>query len=257
MTTPLDYMGIAPLVLGPDTQLWRLEDFICTVRHALTYGFTSLLVQVANGPTRWYNHIAGGWHSVLQTVKEAGLAAIPYIHSNGRRKFHHKGGGGLEIECEMLAELLGEYGIAVAHMHAEYNNKPEWGADMCRIMREVPGLFGVMSWGDPSWQKWDGVLRALNPCVDFYMPQVCNGFVSTIYKRDYNLYRRPYYPVLNMGVDAGPNNIVSIAAESGSPIVAFRQYARLARYAEPVREIIGMLKEQQRSESGEHTAVRV
>jgi hypothetical protein len=246
MTTALDHLGYASMFLG-ETQQWSLADFTHAAHTLRLYGFTSALVKVANGSTRWYGEIVGGWRSVLRSVKEAGIAAIPYLYSYGRRKYHmySKVVISLESECEMLAELLGVCGIAVANMHAEYNNKPQWGQDVCRIMREVPGLLGVTTWGFPSWQKWDGVLRALNPRVDFYLPQVYSGFISTIYKRDFNLYRRPYYPVLNLSTDMGPNNIVAIAQESTSPCIAFRQYANLVKYAGPVSEIVGMLRARQ------------
>lgn len=245
MSTALHYLGIASIFLG-ETQKWSIANFTNAARVALSYGFTSALVQVADSNTFWYEGITGGWRAVLSAVRDTGLVAIPCLYSHGRRKYPSMGRKySLEQECVLLAALMSEYGIAVAEMRAEYNSKPQWGYDVCALLRDVPGLFGVTTWGFPSWQKWDGVLRGLTPRVDFYLPQVSNGFISTIYKRDFNLYHRPYYPVLNLSTDAGPNNIVTIAAESESPCICFRQFARLGEYAGPVREIVEMLRARQ------------
>jgi hypothetical protein len=226
-----DRLGAMPLFLGVETQYWTLAQFQQATQAAKAIGVTSLLVKVADGTNEWYGGI-NGRQQVLNAVIQAGLPAIAYTYCYGDSF------GGLQGEVALLASIMQQNGIVVADMETEFNGQVNWAAAVCNALRGVSGAFSVTTWADPNLQNWQGVLSALAPCTDFFLPQVYNNFLAGVYQAQYAPYGRPYYPILNLGDDFGANDIIQIAKAANKSIVGFWEYqAAITTHASIVKQL--------------------
>ncbi len=228
MTSPIEYLGTSPLFLGVETAIWSLAQFQTAARTAKTLGITALLVKIADGGNVWYAN-SGGWQKVLDTVKAEGIHALPYTYCYGN-KF-----GAIQSEINILIAAMHYSGVVVADMEAEYNGQVSWAQTVCTALKPVSGVFGVTTWADPQLQNWHGVLSALAPCVNFWLPQVYSNYLASVYHAQFDPYGLPYYPVLNLGTDAGPNDILAIARQANSPIIGYWEYTAIGAYASIVK----------------------
>ena len=232
MTDPITFLGSSPLFLGVQTQVWTLADFQQAAKSARALGVTSLLIKIADGGNLWYGSL-GGWQKVLSSVQQAGMKAVPYTYCYG--DFY----GAIQSEIAILTSAMQQCGIVVGDLEVEYNGHADWAQRLCTALKPVPGLFAVTSWADPVQQNWTGVLTALAPCVNCWLPQVYTDWLATVYKAQYAPYGLPCYPVVDLGTDMGPNDPVAIAKASDSPIIGFWEYqAAISSYAPVVRQII-------------------
>lgn len=233
----IDQLGPVPLFLGVETEHWQIADFMAAARAARALGVSSLLVKIADGGNVWYSGI-GGWQAVISTVAKI-IPTVPYIYSYGG-KF-----GVLQAEINILIQAMHVCGIVVADMEAEWNGQVAWAQYVCSALQPVSGLFGVTSWADPQQQAWAGVLQALAPATNFWMPQVYSNYLADLYHAQYDPYGLPYYPTLNLGNDFGPNDPLQIAQASKSPIIGLWEYqAAIAAYADIVKQIIALPREE-------------
>jgi hypothetical protein len=232
----IEQLGTSPLFLGVETGNWTLADFETAARNAHALGCTSLLVKIADGGNLWHSGI-GGWQKVLDTVSSTGVRGIPYMYNYGD-KFN-----AIQTEIGILTAAMQHSGIAIADMEVEMNDETKWGTVYADALKPIKGIFGVTTWADPELQNWHGVLAALAPAVNFWLPQVYSDYLASVYHAQFDPYGLPYYPVLNLGTDAGANNIVQIAKESNSPVVGFWEYEpAIGAYAVTVKEIVAMSK---------------
>lgn len=226
-----DRLGSTPLFLGVETQYWTLAQFQQATHAAKAIGVTSLLVKVADGTNEWYGGI-NGRQQVLNAVIQAGLSAIPYTYCYGDSF------GGLPGEIALLASIMQQNGIVIADMEAEYNGQTAWAQRVCNVLKGVSGAFSVTTWADPNLQTWQGVLSALAPCVDFFLPQVYSNFLAGVYQAQFAPYGRPYYPILNLGDDFGANDIIQIAKSTNKFIVGFWEHqAAITTHASIVKQL--------------------
>lgn len=226
-----DRLGSTPLFLGVETQYWSLAQFQQATQAAKALGVTSLLVKVADGTSEWYGGI-NGRQQVLNAVIQAGLPAIPYTYCYGDTF------GGLQGEIALLASIMQQNGIVIADMEAEFNGQVAWAQSVCNALKPVSGAFSVTTWADPNQQNWQGVLNALAPCVDFWLPQVYSNFLASVYQAQFAPYGRPFYPILNLGTDFGANDIIQIAATANKSIIGFWEYqAAITTHASIVQQL--------------------
>lgn len=228
----IEQLGAYPLFLGVETSAWSLADFIQAAHNAKALGCTSLLVKIADGGNIWYAN-GVGWQKVLDTINAQGIRAIPYTYCYGD-KF-----GAIQTEIAILQAAMRYAGIVIADMEEEFNGQDGWAATVTNALQPVPGIFGVTTWADPNLQDWNGVLTALKPCVNFWLPQVYSDYLASVYHTQYDPSGIPYYPILNLGTDAGPNDPVAIARTANSPIVGFWEYTpAMGAYNAIVKQII-------------------
>lgn len=227
-------LGPVPLFLGVYTQNWSLAQFQQAAQDAKLLGCTSLLIKVADGLNYWYSGI-GGWQAVLSSLNVI-LPAVPYAYCYG-----NAAGSSVSGESAMLAKIMQTAGIVIADMETEFNGQVSWAQQICSALKPVNGLFGVTSWADPVQQNWPGVLQALAPCVNFWMPQAYDDFLASLYQGQYSAYGVPVYPVLKLGSDVGPNNLLQNAQDAKSPIIALWEYQAIAAYAAMIKSIVAML----------------
>jgi hypothetical protein len=227
-------LGALPLFLGVYTQGWSIAQFQQAAQDAKLLGCTSLLIKVADGLNYWYTGI-GGWQAVLSTVS-ATLPAIPYMYCYG-----NAAGSSVSGEAAILAKIMQTVGIVTADMETEFNGQVIWAQQLCAALKPISGIFGVTSWADPIQQSWTGVLQALTPCVNFWMPQAYDDFLASLYLGQYSAYGLPVYPVLKLGSEVGPNNLLQNAQNAKSPIIALWEYQAIAAYAAIIKNIVAML----------------
>lgn len=223
--------GALPLFLGVETAQWSLADFQLAARSAKALGVSSLLVKVADGTNVWYGDI-GGWRQVLDTVSDVGLPAIAYTYCYGDTY------RGLQGEISILLTIMQQRGIAIADMEAEYNGQVAWAQQVTDALKNIPGTFGVTTWANPQEQNWSGVLQALAPCVNFWMPQTYTDYLAAHYQDQYRGYSN-VYPVLYLGNDLGPNDIVQTANNAKSPTLGLWEYQSISAWAEVINALKG------------------
>ena len=199
----IDRLGPVPLFLGVETLGWQLSTFTDATNKAKALGVTSLLVKIADGGNQWYGAL-GGWQKVLDAISKAGLKAVPYTYSYGNHF------NAIDAEIAILKAAMQYAGIVVADMEVEWNGQTLWAHQLSDALKPVPGVFGVTTWANPNQQDWTNVLLALSPCTNFWMPQVYDNYLAGVYQAQYAGYNN-VIPVLNLGTDIGPNDILSIA----------------------------------------------
>jgi len=230
MASPIDYLGTSPLFLGVETASWSLSQFQTAAHSAKALGITSLFVKIAEGGIRWYGGI-GGWQRVLDTIKAEGIHAVPYTYCYGN------GYGVIETEINILIDAMHYSGVVVADMEGEYNGQVGWAIQVCNALKPITGVFGVTTWADPNEQNWQGVITALAPCVNFWLPQVYTDNLARVYHAQYDPHGLPYYPILYLGVLANStNDILAIAKSANSPIIGYWEYQNLAAHASAVKQ---------------------
>lgn len=222
------------LFIGVESQGWTLRQFQDAARKAKALGISTLLVKIADGVNVWYDHI-GGWEHVLETIEAQGILPVPYTYNYGD-KFR-----GLQSEIAILKDVMSTEGIVVADMEAEWNDQVSWANTVANALKGHSGIFGVTTWADPNLQNWQGVLQALNPCVDVWMPQVYTDFLASVYKQQFA--GLSVVPVFGLGTDFGSNDVVRHAKDAQSQAIALWEYqAAIGAYADIVKEIVGMSK---------------
>jgi len=243
----LDILGHVPLFLGVETDNWTLDDFTAAAHHAKTLGCTSLLIKIADGGNLWYGGLQG-WPHVFTAVNAVGIHAIPYTYCYGNTY------GALTTEITILTDALRHSGIVIADMEEQYDGQAGWAQTVCNAVKPVPGIFGVTTWANPNDHRWQGVLSALKPCVNFWMPQVYSDNLARVYHAQYDPYDRPYYPVLNLGVLPGTtNDILAIAKSAKSPIIALWEYGpAMNAYTSVTKHIVSLFPSQAQEESMYH-----
>jgi hypothetical protein len=232
----IQQLGTVVLFCGTETANWSLDQFKQAANNARSMGISALLVKVADGGNLWYSAI-GGWKTVLDTINQSGIVAIPYTYSYGNRF------GAITSEIAILSDAMRYTGIVVADLEVEWNGQVGWAQQMSAALSPIPGLFGVTTWADPQLQNWNGVLAALKPCVNFWLPQVYSDYLAAGYHAQFDPLQLPYFPVLNLGSDVGPNNIMGIAQNAHSPLIALWEYQSVAAYASTVKAIVALFQQ--------------
>jgi hypothetical protein len=229
---PIDYLGATPLFLGPETFAWNLAQFEAAANAAKALGITSLVIKIADGTNRWYGG-ASGWQQRRSVVKPI-INAVAYTFCYGD-KF-----GAMQEEVTILSDTMTTDGIVIAQMEGEFDGRDDWAEQVREALLPVPGLFGVWTWADPSLHKWLCVLAKLQPCVSFWMPIVFTDFLAQQYHMQFAPFISPSYPILSLGSDFGPNNVIKNASEANSPIIALWKFPQVLDSPAIVQAIVAL-----------------
>lgn len=201
-------VGQRALFLGVDTANWSLAQFAAAAQFARAHHIDTLFVKTADGGNRWYQWSGdniNGWRSIRQTILQNGVGAIPYTYSYGNTY------NALGREIALLQEYMRDAGVVIADMEQEWNGHADWGAQLCNSMKAVPGIFLVSTWANPYDQNWQGVIQALNPCVDSYLPQQYTNYLASCWGQFGALGAACIMPTFMIGQDFGPNDAVANA----------------------------------------------
>ena len=224
----------ATLFIGIESQTWPLSQFHEAASNAKALGISALIIKIADGANRWYGQI-GGWQKVFERIQSEGLNAIAYTYCYGDTF------GALQGEITILKEAMSTFGMVVADMEAQWNGQASWGQAVSNALKDSPGVFGVTTWADPQLQNWQGVIQALNPCVDVWLPQVYSDYLASVYKQQFAGLNT--IPVLSLGTDFGPNDVLQHAKDSQSQSIALWEYqSAIGSYTSTVKEIVAMNK---------------
>lgn len=228
----LSLLGTTSLFIGVESQSWSLADFQAAAQAAKALGVSTLLVKIADGTNVWYSNIGGigSWRAALDAVEAQGVKAVPYTYCYGN-KF-----GAIDVEIDIVKQALATAGIVIADLEAEYNGQAGWASTVANALKGKQGQFGVVTWADPNLQDWQGVIAALRPCVDFWMPQVYTDFLASVYKTQFA--GLPLVPVFNLGTDDGPNNLLgNVNAAPSGPISFWEYQAAIGSWAATIKSI--------------------
>jgi hypothetical protein len=192
------------LFCGANAASWSIAQFEQVADFACAHGVDSLLVKV--GESGWWYGGPQGVANLANAIIARGVGFIPYIYSNG--------GASLATDISMLRILMQAFpsGVCV-DMESQWNGQVAWAEQMCTALQSLPGVLMVTTWGDPDQQDWSGVLRALNPCVDVYIPQAYDNYLAgTTWVEFAADGASCIFPAVNMTNEDGPNNPVVIAS---------------------------------------------
>lgn len=197
------------LFLGVSTINWSLAQFQQAAQFAKAHKIDSLLIKTADGGNRWYGSLAG-WQNIKKVVQAQGVGAIPYTYSYGN-KF-----SALDTEIDLLIEYMQDSGVVCADMEQEWNGQVAWAQHLCTRMKPIAGTFLVSTWGNPNDQAWQGVIQALNPCTDSFMPQQYTNYLASCWPQFGASGAACIQPTVMMTGDFGPNDPVAIARAAHS-----------------------------------------
>jgi Uncharacterized protein conserved in bacteria len=201
-------IGRRALFLGVDTANWNLAQFAAAARFAHVHHIDALFVKTCDGGNRWYQWSGDnidGWRSIRQTILQNGVGAIPYTYSYGNTY------NALTTEIALLQEYMRDAGVVIADMEDKWNGHADWAAQLCSSMKAVPGIFLVSTWANPDQQNWQGVIQALNPCVDAYLPQQYTNYLASCWGQFGALGAACIMPTFMIEQDFGPNDAVANA----------------------------------------------
>jgi hypothetical protein len=202
-------VGQRSLFLGVDTINWSIAQFQQAARFAKAHGFDSLLVKVADGGNRWYGSLAG-WQNIKNAIHAEGVGAVPYTYSYGNTY------AGIDIEINLLIEYMQDCGVVIMDAEVEWNGQVAWAQHLCSRMLPVKGTFLVSTWGNPDDQNWQGVIQALNPCVNSYLPQQYTNYLASCWQQYGAAGAACIMPTVMMTQDFGPNDPVAITRAAHS-----------------------------------------
>lgn len=220
MTDITQITGERSLFLSEDTINWSLSQFQQAAQFAQQMGFDCVLVKVADGGNRWYGSLAG-WQNIRKAILAEGVGAIPYTYSYGNAY------GALDTEIDLLIEYMRDCGVVIADMEDKWNGQIAWAQHLCARMQSVPGTFLVSTWADPNEQSWSGVIEALNPCVNAYMPQQYSDWLAGRWAEFGADGAKLIQPTMIIGQSFGPNDPVAnarAAYEQGHTAISIWYY---------------------------------
>lgn len=193
------------LFLGVETLTWTDQQFIDAAQFARAHGVDSLLVKFAEGGIVWYNGI-DGFRRIRDAIKAQGVGVVPYMYSYGDTY------GFLDGELNLLAEYMQDNGVVCADMEVEWNGHVDWASRMNARLQPLPGVFLVSTWADPFQQDWGGIIRALNPCVNAYLPQQYTLFLASSWQQFLQSGAACLQPTVDLSQEFGINDPVAIAS---------------------------------------------
>ncbi len=147
------------LFLGTYTFGWQPADFDAPIALCKKYGIDGLLVKVYEKTQGlWYGGMSG-FDAIHQRITAVGLEAIPY-------GFHY---GGIDLLPEADAGLSFIYCIDA---ESAWDGQTKWGQSLADIWANHPGKLWISTWANPADHNWLGIISALSPHVQAWMPQV-------------------------------------------------------------------------------------
>lgn len=161
------------LFTGIETFTWGLADFDTLVARAKVWGFDFLCVkiyEITQGD--WYTKL-GGSKVVIDHLKVQGLDVLPYGYFYGNNP---------HLESLAVHNYLGVHGAFCMDMEAEFDNAPQKISPFVTELRNHVGDLYISTWANVVDHKWTANIKALDPHVKRWMPQVYFPYDQTVYK---------------------------------------------------------------------------
>lgn len=196
--------GPRVLFLGVETQSWSSDQFEQAAQWAKSHGFTGVALKVADGSYVWYGGY-GGIAAHIADMERQGIGVIPYVY--GYPQY-------INGEIPIYIELMHRFGGIILDLETEFNGQVQSAQILCNALRPVLGHTYVTTWADPNEQSWSGVLSALAPCVDAWIPQAYTNWLQGAMDREYGT--ATIMPAVSLSSEFGPNDPVAIARDAQS-----------------------------------------
>jgi hypothetical protein len=211
--------GRAVLFVFPDVG-WSVKQFAGMASAAKALGFDTISPKIGEGTQAWYS---------LDAVKQqraavlaAGCGYAPFWYSVGP-KF-----GIVAAEARMMQQYGdANAGVIISDMETEWDGQVAAAEQFASIFRPWVGTLGVTTWADPIYQNWVGVMAALAPAVNVWIPQrYDNWLASQALPAEATIIQ----PAVDLSQEFGPNNVTSqvlrIASRGGTAWIWDNAFAR-------------------------------
>lgn len=152
------------LFIGTESFKWGPANFDPPIALCKKYRITGLLVkayEITQG--LWYGGMSG-FDAIYKHITGAGLECVPY-------GFFY-GGAGLPSEANIGLLFMQKYGRFCMDSESAFDGQSAWGQKLASIWSGHPGELWVSTWANPADHKWLGIIEALRPHVQVWMPQV-------------------------------------------------------------------------------------
>lgn len=203
--TLTSYTGRKLLFVGTESAAWGITDYHALGDFCALQKIDAVLLKVADGGNWWYGGLAG-YHVRRDIIRSYNVSVIPYVYCYGDTY------GALDVEIQTLITLLQDGGIVCADIEAEWEDKPAWAARVSAKLQPVAGVFLVSSWANPGEHSFNDVIRALDPCVNGYMPQCYSNYLSAVTIDQYAiLTSKCLQPTVQLTQEYGANDPVASA----------------------------------------------
>ncbi len=173
--------GKTVLFIGNECRYWTLDKWAYAARVAHSLGIDSISAKLMNGTQKWYGTPAN-LVAIYKTVAANGCGFIPFGYCYGPLY----GIDFVNAECAVLAEMQEAIastqpdgiGFVCADLETEWNGRVD-AAQRFNAAMQNKHLLYLTSWANPGQQAWEGVLNVLRGCINAYIPQAYNDYLSS------------------------------------------------------------------------------
>ncbi len=244
-------IGTTQVWMGTETRTWNDAQFHAAAQATHDMGVDSVLLKAGDGTMLWYGGLGGGpadphdqggqgapLNPVLKKAEQArymspaevkaavagykarrdifrahGVGCSPYFYLYGN---HY--GAYLPTELAHVKQYLQSEGVVCLDLEAEWNGQVEWARTLNATLKGASGALLLSTWANPWQQSWTDVAKAMDPCVDLWMPQAYTNYLWSQYSRwqsTLGVSAARLNISLMMTQDFGPNDQPKIAREAG------------------------------------------
>jgi hypothetical protein len=196
--------GPRVLFIGIESFNWNANQFVQAAQFAKQHGLTGVALKVAEGSNLWYS----GYNGIAQHISDMekqGIKVLPYCYSYAQY---------VQAEIPIYIELMKRFGGVILDMESEYNGQVQAAEAINAALKPIPGYTYITTWADPDLQNWRGVMSALNPCTNAWIPQAYDNFLQST--MDTEFAGGNFYPAIDLSAEFGANDAVGIARDAQS-----------------------------------------
>ena len=196
--------------VGNEALKWAVSDFTNAAKTLKSLGFEGMCVKRADGTNKWFSSTAQ-IAAEKAAVEAEGLKYVPFTYCYGP-KF---GDANLDGECAILKELASVAGVVQADMETEWNGNVTAAERFASNMKSMPEPLSITIVADPAQQNWNGVMAALAPVCNAWVPQYYDTYLSQQPLPSVATVVQPGVDITN---EYGANDPVAIAAKSANSV---------------------------------------
>lgn len=209
-------MGRVVLFYANEAKGADAGQLAAVARQARACGVDTICVKRADGGIRWYANLMQ-IEAEYKAVTAQGVGYVPFTFEYGPRFGFQQ----IDAEVAILLELTeataqarGGEGFVIGDKEDGYNNQAAAAQHFADLIINKPGLYGLTTWADPDQQGWDGVVRALLPVVNGWIPQAYNTWLGAQLGEDIRLGELNIQPAIDLSQEFGANNQYAIASQA-------------------------------------------
>ena len=180
------------LFTDTETANWNRSQFDALAAFCKAHHINGVVLKIYEKTQgEWYSNL-GGATTVIKWLQADGMEVMPFGYYYGASN----------EELASIQLYLARYGTYCMQMEAEWNGAPQ--PQLTNLVTAIKGHVGklwVSTWADPATQNWLGVISALNPYVDTWLPQIYDPNLVPLFSKEFphvlgNIY--PTYQILNV-----------------------------------------------------------